>query len=505
MRRPDGGWLARSGVSDGQNWPDRSSRTYRVNPLDRRGTPMRTGGTQAPSGTPADQRGVDPAGWRLETVLRHCADAVALLDVDGRVVDWNEAAQRAFEQWGSEGRPEGRRLSDLLPGEARSEAASAWHLLQSGLELATATTTVGGQPFRLHLGGVAHHGRLQGVVAAWRSVDPSERSADVAAGLAEDLRRGIAAGELRLHYQPIVELASARPVATEALVRWQHPQRGLLPPAQFIDFAERTGLVVGLGSWVLHSACRQAAAWDRTSATHIRPGYITVNLSARQLRGPELLGTLRDALDVTGCPPGRIVLEVTETAVMADLGAAVQTLTAVKDLGVGLAIDDFGTGYSSLLYLKHFPVDTIKVDRSFVAGLGREDDDTAIVAATVSLAHSVDVRCVAEGVETVEHLDLLRGMGCDYAQGFLFSRPLDQPDVEEWFDSHGGGSSDAPLRSEALPQAVVSLLGEGASLHTIAAALNSQGGRTPKGTRWNARSVAHLIAGHRPDGGSSPS
>jgi hypothetical protein len=175
---------------------------------------------------------------------------------------------------------------------------------------------------------------------------------------------------------------------------------------------------------------------------------------------------------------------------------AVATLGAVKDLGVGLAIDDFGTGYSSLLYLKHFPVDSIKIDRSFVGGLGREADDTAIVAATVSLAHSVDVACVAEGVETVEHLDLLRDMGCDFAQGFLFSHPLPPADLPDWLELRRPAQTAVASSDQPLPPAVQALLAEGASLHTIAAALNAQGSRTDRGTRWGARSVAHLIAGH---------
>jgi EAL domain-containing protein (putative c-di-GMP-specific phosphodiesterase class I) len=429
---------------------------------------------------------------RLEAVLRHCSDAVVLLDAEARVTEWNRAAAVAL----GVDDPAGQRLADLLPDDVRTDVDAAWRRLQAGEQLAS----VAGSALRLQLGAVVHQGRLEGAAALWRAAPPRAPAGGLA--LTEDLRRGIAEGELRLHYQPIVELTSARPVATEALVRWQHPLRGLVGPQHFIEFAERTGQVVPLGDWVLGEACRTAAGWVDSPLGPDRPLRVSVNLSGRQLQGDHLVTVLTEALDATGCPPGQLVLEVTETAVMADLSAAVRTLTALKDLGVGLAIDDFGTGYSSLLYLKHFPVDTIKIDRSFVAGLGRDADDTAIVAATVSLAHSVDVSCVAEGVETVEHLDLLRGMGCDFAQGFLFSRPLELAALDEWCAAHRRDAAEGPRRVvDALPPAVTELLGQGASLHTIAAALNALGSRTERGTRWGARSVAHLIAGDGTDRG----
>jgi PAS domain S-box-containing protein len=434
---------------------------------------------------------------RLETVLRHCSDAVVLLDADGRVTDWNAAAGDAVGVEAVDGLA-GRQLVDLLPGELREDVVDVWRRLRDGEELSVVDTSVRGQPFLLHVGAVVHQDRFEGAAALWRPPHVAVPAGGPPA-LTEDLRRGIEQQELRLHYQPIVELSAARPVATEALVRWQHPHRGLLHPEHFIELAERTGQVVPLGDWVLGEACRTASSW---AVSPVVPGgamRMSVNLSGRQLRGDHLVESLREELQRTGCPPELLTLEVTETAVMADLSAAVHTLTQLKDMGVGLAIDDFGTGYSSLLYLKHFPVDTIKIDRSFVSGLGRDPDDTAIVAATVSLAHSVDVRCVAEGVETVEHLDLLRGMGCDYAQGFLFARPLELPAVRDWFAAHappvrGTGAGDAG----PLPPAVADLLAQGASLNTIAAALNASGSRTRKGTRWGARSVAHLVADHRP-------
>ncbi|HWH29895.1 MAG TPA: EAL domain-containing protein [Mycobacteriales bacterium] len=435
-----------------------------------------------------------PGGIRLETVLRHASDAVVLCDADGRVLDGNDAADDALGARCRSPEVVGVPLADLLPEEVRGELTAAYERLRAGEEITTVVVASAGAVVRLHVGGVLHHDRLEGMVVVWRpGANGRLRPASRALGPAEELRRGVAEQQLRLHYQPIVELVGARPVATEALVRWQHPHRGLIGPGQFIGLAERAGLVVDLGAWVLREACRTAAAWLADTEPPLR---VTVNLSAHQLRGDGLVTSLRQAMAETGCPAESLVLEVTETAVMADLAAAVRTLAELKELGVGLAIDDFGTGYSSLLYLKKFPVDSIKIDRTFVAGLGRDPDDTAIVAATVALAHSVDVRCVAEGVETVEHLDLLRGMGCDFAQGYLFSQPLDLASLREWFEVHlpAERPTVGAVAIGTLPAAVRDLLREGASLHTIAAALNGQGSRTARGTRWSARTVARLIA-----------
>ena len=432
---------------------------------------------------------------QLSTVLlRHCAGAVAVTDEQGHVTAWSPGAAAAAQGHGD--RP---RLADVLPAPLRAALLSSWGALAVGQPVPPAVVAdpAAGVRWRIELEELRSSTGFAGVVASWERLpdDALPVQSTDSSSLLDQLRRGIDGGELRLHYQPIVELVGARPVASEALVRWQHPHRGLVGPADFIDAAERSGLVVPLGDWVLKEACRTAAAWG--AAEGDRPVRVTVNLSARQLSDASLVRSLTTALAETGCPADRLVFEVTETAVMADLSTAVRTLTALKDLGVGLAIDDFGTGYSSLLYLKHFPVDSIKIDRSFVAGLGRDADDSAIVAATISLAHSVDVQCVAEGVETVEHLDLLRSMECDYAQGFLFSRPLELPDLRRWFDDHlaPAAQEPAPVPHGSDTVGVVhEMLAAGASLHTIAAALNARGSRTAKGTRWSSRSVAHLVA-----------
>ncbi|MHB8574324.1 MAG: putative bifunctional diguanylate cyclase/phosphodiesterase [Dehalococcoidia bacterium] len=245
--------------------------------------------------------------------------------------------------------------------------------------------------------------------------------------LETELRQALAAGQLRLHYQPILCLASGRMVEVEALVRWQHPERGLLPPAVFIPLAEETGLIVPLGHWVLREACRQASRWRAEQPE--TPLVMSVNLSARQFQHLTLVEDVAAVLAETGLPPCRLKLEITESAVMVDAGHAVETLLQLKQMGVLLAIDDFGTGYSSLSYLKRFPVDTLKVDRSFVDGLASDPNDAAIVRSIVALAKSLNLAVTAEGIETREQLALLSELGCDQGQGYLFARPLPAADL----------------------------------------------------------------------------
>jgi len=247
--------------------------------------------------------------------------------------------------------------------------------------------------------------------------------------LANDLHRGLAADELRLHFQPILDLGINEVVGVEALVRWQRPGVGLLEPGAFIEVAERTGLIVDIGAWVIHRACQASVDCGRA---RMAPLQVSINVSARQLSGLSLVSTLQQALNDTGCDPGDIVIEVTETALLNDLGAATAVLEAIEGLGVGLDLDDFGTGYSSLIYLKHFPVSRIKIDRSFVAGLGTDTADTAIVASTIALAHSIGITAVAEGIETARQLTMLRHLGCDYGQGYLLSRPIPQDELMTW-------------------------------------------------------------------------
>ncbi|MDQ1489375.1 MAG: hypothetical protein QOJ23_1889 [Actinomycetota bacterium] len=236
------------------------------------------------------------------------------------------------------------------------------------------------------------------------------------------LRRAITDGELRLHYQPIVTLATGRTAGVEALVRWEHPQGHLVMPSDFIPVAEETGLIVPMGEWVLGEACRQAQAW-RQEHPALAELTVSVNLSGRQIAQSDLVPVVANVLADTGLPPSALVLEITESVLMRDAEYAINVLRALKDLGVRLSVDDFGTGYSSLSYLKKFPVDVLKIDRSFVDGLGTDGEDSAIVRAIINLAESLGLETVGEGTETVTQVEALQELGCNKAQGYLFSRP----------------------------------------------------------------------------------
>jgi diguanylate cyclase (GGDEF)-like protein/PAS domain S-box-containing protein len=242
--------------------------------------------------------------------------------------------------------------------------------------------------------------------------------------LESDLRRAISRDELRVHYQPIVEAASGRVAAHEALVRWQHPERGLVYPAEFIQLAEETGQILKIGEWILGEACR----WTTFIGARSHDGgdlQIAVNLSARQFNDPQLPKIVARVLRETGLPPRLLELEITESTAMRETDAALRTLQRLKQIGVSIAIDDFGTGYSSLSYLRRFPVDKVKIDRSFVAELPADRDQGAIVSAIVALAHALQIQVVAEGVETEEQREFLRSCGCDFIQGYLIGRPAD--------------------------------------------------------------------------------
>jgi diguanylate cyclase (GGDEF)-like protein/PAS domain S-box-containing protein len=238
-----------------------------------------------------------------------------------------------------------------------------------------------------------------------------------------DLHHALERSELCVHYQPIVDLDTGRVSGFEALVRWQHPKRGLLQPSEFISLAEETGLIVPLGAWVLETACRQAVTWQAAQSRDQPPLTMSVNLAPRQLAEPLLPDELGRILRRTGIDPGSVWLELTENALMNDAEASIAALQALRAHGVHLAIDDFGTGYSSLGHLKRFPVEMLKVDKTFVDGLGQESGDTTIVRAVVGLAHSLGLAAVAEGLETPLQLAELRTMGCDYAQGYFFGKP----------------------------------------------------------------------------------
>jgi diguanylate cyclase (GGDEF)-like protein/PAS domain S-box-containing protein len=247
-----------------------------------------------------------------------------------------------------------------------------------------------------------------------------------------DLRRAIEGGQLELHYQPINWLEGNQVVGVEALVRWRRPDGSLVLPSAFIPVAEETGLIRPLGSWVLEQACREAAGWG-AAVPGGRPVGVTVNLSPRQLSQPGFEEAVRDVLAETGMTPSRLAFEITETVLMDLAPFTLGVVHRLRDLGVHFAIDDFGTGYSSLSYLRRFQVDALKVDRSFVGGLGRNPEDSAIVAAVVSLAHALGLSAVAEGVETEDQLERLRALGCDLGQGHYLARPLPPEALDEQF------------------------------------------------------------------------
>jgi EAL domain-containing protein (putative c-di-GMP-specific phosphodiesterase class I) len=232
--------------------------------------------------------------------------------------------------------------------------------------------------------------------------------------------------EFRIFFQPVVDLTHARCVGAEALVRWQHPERGLLAPAEFIPLAEETGLIVQIGWWVLEEAARNAARWQLEQA---EPFQVSVNLSARQLAQPDLADRVADVIAETGVQPSSLCFEITESVLMDDAETVLDVITRVRGSGVQFAIDDFGTGYSSLGYLKRFPVDSVKVDRSFVNGLASDPGDAAIVSAVIGLAHALDLRVTAEGVETQEQLAALIALECDEAQGYFFAPPQPAADL----------------------------------------------------------------------------
>ena len=247
-------------------------------------------------------------------------------------------------------------------------------------------------------------------------------------GLEIDLRSALANGEFELHYQPIINLQTETIVACEALLRWHHPERGMIPPLEFIPVAEDTGLISAIGDWVLRRACVEATKWP----THVS---VAVNVSPFQFRNPALALTVAGSLAASGLQAHRLELEVTESVLMQNNEATLAALHQIRDLGVRISMDDFGTGYSSLSYLRSFPFDKIKIDQSFIADLANDDDAVAIVRAILNLASSLKMMTTAEGVETADQQRLLRDAGCNEMQGYLFSPPRPANEIEKLFNT----------------------------------------------------------------------
>jgi Amt family ammonium transporter len=240
--------------------------------------------------------------------------------------------------------------------------------------------------------------------------------------LENDLRHAVDREEFVIHYQPIVALETGRLTGFEALVRWEHPDRGLVTPNEFIAVAEETGLILPLGQWVLEEACRQLKEW-KSAWPAIHDVYVAVNISSRQLTQPDF--AVRRILHEAALTPQSLKLEITESMLMESEDTVVQTLTELRALGVRLLIDDFGTGYSSLNYLHRFPIDHLKIDRSFISRMSGPDSNPEIVRTIINLAGNLQLKVIAEGVETFEQMNMLRGINVEEAQGFYFSRPLD--------------------------------------------------------------------------------
>jgi EAL domain-containing protein (putative c-di-GMP-specific phosphodiesterase class I) len=243
------------------------------------------------------------------------------------------------------------------------------------------------------------------------------------------LRRAAERGELLLHYQPQLDLSTGALTGLEALVRWQHPELGMVSPGEFIPLAEVNGQILDIGAWVLREAVTQLKAWMDAG---MAPTVVAVNLSAVQFRDPQLPELVRSALQLSGLPPHCLELELTESVATGQPAAAIAMMQRLHDLGVRLSIDDFGTGYSSLNYLKRFPIHTLKIDQSFVRDISTDEDDRAIVQAIVQLAKALSLTTIAEGVETLEQARFLQHQGCDVVQGFLYSRPLAPAALQTW-------------------------------------------------------------------------
>jgi EAL domain-containing protein (putative c-di-GMP-specific phosphodiesterase class I) len=259
--------------------------------------------------------------------------------------------------------------------------------------------------------------------------------------LEADLRAALDRHEFELHYQPILDLETGAIRQLEALVRWNHPRRGMLPPAAFISLAEQTGLIVTLGEWIRAEACRQVADWHHRYQLH--PAIeVSVNLSALQLRQADLVARVTRTLDETGLSPWQLRLEITESSMVHDPNSAIATLQSLRAVGVQLAVDDFGTGFATFSSFKQLPVDSLKIDRSFVSGLQQDPQDTAIVHAVIAFGKMLGLRVTGEGIETAGQIEQLRALGCDYGQGYYFARPLPSNGIESMLE----GSDQANRR-----------------------------------------------------------
>jgi diguanylate cyclase (GGDEF)-like protein/PAS domain S-box-containing protein len=318
------------------------------------------------------------------------------------------------------------------------------------------------------------------------------------------LRNALARSELAVHYQPVVELTGTTVSGVEALVRWQHPQLGMLRPGQFIAVAEETGIIVELGAEVLRRACADVAGWCREHPM-LEPIFVSVNISARQLMRPELIDVVTEALEASGLDPAQLCLEITESVLLEDAVFSARSLAELKGLGLRIGVDDFGTGYSSLTYLQRFPVDTLKVDRSFVEGLGTAGHargDRAIVAGVIDLAHAFGLTTVAEGVETQAQLHVLQALGCELAQGYLWSPPIPGPQALDWILAHRSNAPGPSTRSRAGrggDTGVLIVEDERSVRQLVSAVMSTEDGFYVVGEASDGRQAIALARYHQPD------
>ena len=301
--------------------------------------------------------------------------------------------------------------------------------------------------------------------------------------LKADLRHALERGELHVRYQPYVELEEESIVGAEALLRWDHAERGLIPPLDFIPLAEEMGLIVPIGRWVLREASAQAVEWARRWP-ELGPLALSVNISARQLQDRGFVGEVAEIVAERGLPAERIVLELTESSLVEDPDQAVRRLGALRELGIRLAIDDFGTGYSSLGYLQRYPIEILKVHRAFVAELGRHPDEPALATAILQLAHHLGMQTIAEGVEDAVQVEALRALGCGFAQGFHFSRPLTGDEFSALLAERAGA-----VRPESSAEGLSPTRGQAASIAT---------GSSSATTTWRSGSARQRSSRPRP-------
>jgi diguanylate cyclase (GGDEF)-like protein/PAS domain S-box-containing protein len=391
-----------------------------------------------------------------------------------------------------------RDLAAAVRGAMDVDGAPVWPGISVG---AASTSDVPAYAVTSAVDAALHAAKRQGGGAAVLFNAAAPRDHRAALEMLADLREAIDTGSLQLHHQPIVRLGTNEVIGAEALMRWNRPGHGDVPPSVFVGLAEEAGLIHDLGTWALRQACRDAARW---------PGQqnVSVNLSARQLTDG-LVTAVKEALATSGLRPERLWLEVTETAVFADIDAAAQLLHRLVELGVRISLDDFGTGYSSIVYLRDLPVHAMKIDRTFITGLDKNYDDTAIVTTLINLAATLNLRIVAEGIETLDQLHSLRRLGCDYGQGYVW-RPALPADKFV--------ASIAEIERDAVPRArlrthprsspaetspvvrarILTMHREGASPASIAAALNQEGVAAPGGKRWHRVTVAQQISSVHP-------